>query len=118
LTKSAIPCKRSEVREEPAHIIEAMRPVGMTCDLDLLPRGQLPIGFAQRVLRPLLEPGNFVSNVDCLAALGKLLQFENLAFEVGNGFFEIEIVEHSPCRVRRMVGARMPRKFAMRGRKR
>ena len=73
----------------------------MTGDLDLLPWRQRAIGFAQGVLRPLFQPCDLVADIDRLAVLGKLFQFEDLPLEVGNRLFEIEIIEHALCGIHR-----------------
>ena len=72
-----------------------MRPVGMARDLHLLPWRQRLVDVAQRVARALLEPRDLVADIDRLAVLGKLLQFEDLAFEILHRLFEIEVIVHS-----------------------
>ena len=67
----------------------------MARHLGLLPWRQLLVDLAQRVRRPLLQPRDLFGDVDRLAAIVQLLEFEDLAFEVGNGLFEIEVVVHS-----------------------
>ncbi len=66
----------------------------MAGDLRLLPRGQLAIDVLQRIRRTLLEATNLVAHLDAALFLRELLQLENLAFKVGDGFFKIEIIVH------------------------
>lgn len=96
LGEGAVAGQRREVGEQRPHVIEAVRPVGMARHLHLLPRRQLAVDVAQRLLRTLLQPGDLVGDVDGLAALRQLLQLQDLAFEVGDRLFEIEIIEHPP----------------------
>ena len=72
-----------------------MRPVGVTGYLRLLPGSQSIVEVAQRFLGALLQPLDLVGNVDGLTGFGKPPQLENLAFEILNRFFEIQIIIHA-----------------------
>src|SRR5690606_36664166 len=84
-----------EVREESLEVVEAMRAVWMAGDLLLLPWGRGPVAFAQGLGGALLETRNLFAHVDGFAAVGKLLEFEDLAFEVVDRLFKVEIVIHA-----------------------
>ena len=72
-----------------------MRPVGMARDLHLLPGRQRLVDVAQRVPERFSSRRDLIADIDRLAVLGELLQLEDLAFEIGDRLFEIEIIVHS-----------------------
>src|SRR5690606_14958221 len=90
----AVAGKRGEFGEQPVDIFQAVRTVRMAGDLRLLPWRQLAVDVLQRIGRTLLEATNLITHLDAALFLRELLQLQNLAFEVGDGFFKIEIVVH------------------------
>jgi hypothetical protein len=72
-----------------------MRPVGMAGHLRLLPGRQLAVDVAQGIGDALFEPRDLLGDIDGLAAVGELLELEDLAFQIGDGLFEVEIIVHS-----------------------
>jgi hypothetical protein len=96
LAERTVARERREVGEERADIVEAMRPVRMPGDQRLLPRRELALDVALRVFGAPRQASDLIADLDRLAVLGELFQFEDLAFEIGDGLFEIEIIIHSP----------------------
>ncbi len=90
----AVAGKRREFGEKPVDIFKAMRTVRMAGDLRLLPGRQLAVDILQRIGRAFLEAANLVAHLDAALFLREFFQLKNLAFEVGDGFFKIEIVIH------------------------
>src|SRR5690606_677047 len=74
LAKCTVTCQRCKVGEQLADIVEAVRSVRMTRDLDLLPWRQLFVDISQRIARTLFKPRDFVSHIDSFPVLGKRLQ--------------------------------------------
>ncbi|MNH43565.1 hypothetical protein D3C79_1055020 [compost metagenome] len=66
----------------------------MAGDLCLLPWGQLAIDILERIGRSFLETADLVAHLDAALFLCELFQLKDLAFEVCDGFFKIEIVVH------------------------
>ena len=107
LGKFAVAGERREIGEEACDEVEAMRPVGMAGDLRLLPGGEFLVEVFQSVRRALFQPLDLVGDIDGAASLLKPLQFEDLAFKVGDRLFKIEIIVHGPlvlCRNRSSTG--------------
>ncbi len=66
----------------------------MAGDLRLLPWGQFAVDIFKRIGRAFLETADLVAHLDTALFLSEFLQLKDLAFEVGDGFFKIEIVIH------------------------
>ncbi|MNV10643.1 hypothetical protein D3C71_1011790 [compost metagenome] len=94
LAEIAVTGERRELGEQMRRVIDEMRALRMTCNLSLFPGSKLGIDLAGGFLDARLEPGDFVRRVDALVFGRELLQLVNLALEVRDGLFEIEISLH------------------------
>ena len=91
LGEDAVAGEWHEISDQPADVIEAMRPFGMSGHLNLLPRGQARIGLAQQPGGAALQAPDLVGNIE-FAGRRKPAQFLDLAFELGDRPLEIEKV--------------------------
>ena len=91
LGKCAVAGERHEFGDQPADVIEAMRPLGMPGHLDLLPRRQARIGLAQQPVGAALQAPDLVGDVE-FAGRREPAQLLDLAFELGDRPLEIEKV--------------------------
>ena len=87
--KRAVAGQRCEIFNQFFDVIEAMRAVWVTRDLDFLRRGQFAVNAFQLAIDFVLQLGDIVGNIDA-AAVGNVAKLFNLGFQVGNGFFEFE----------------------------
>ena len=69
----------------------------MARDLDLLPRVELAVGLAQQLVGLGLQLAHFLGDVH-IAGVVQVAQFFDLAFELGDRFFEIEKSRHDGFR--------------------
>src|SRR6185437_1520951 len=93
LGEGAVARERREIGDQPVDDVEPVRPVGMTRDLHLLPRRQPGIDLVQLPVELGLEPLYLVGDVE-IGRVRQMPQLLDLVFELGDGFFEIEIVFH------------------------
>ncbi len=73
-----------------------MRALRMARHLRLLPGRQLAVNLDQGLIGAGGEPVDLLVDGHDGIVRRERLEFEDLAFEVGNRLFEIEVVEHSP----------------------
>jgi hypothetical protein len=66
-----------------------MRPLGVACDLGLLPGRQLGVGLAQQLLGARLEPRDLIPELQ-VAALGQMAQLLDLALELADRLLEVQ----------------------------
>lgn len=66
----------------------------MARNLRLLPGRKLAIQIQQRVLRTLFEPRDVVADIEAAFVIADPLQLQDLAVEIGDRFFEVEVVVH------------------------
>jgi hypothetical protein len=90
----AVAGQRRELVEQGFGIVLEMRPVRMSCDLRFLPRIELAVDLGHGVAGSGFEPGDFIAGVDALVLVRKLPQLKDLAFQIGDRFFEIKIIVH------------------------
>ncbi len=93
LAKGAVAGQRHELGDQPADIIESVRPLGMSRHLHLLPRGQPRIGLAQEPRGAGLEPADLVGDVE-IAGGRQMAQLFDLAVELADWPLEIEKMAH------------------------
>lgn len=94
LGKLAVAGERGEVFEEFGSVVEEMRALRMARDLRLLPGGQLGVDVGHRLAGAHFQPADLIRRVDALIFLGKLAKLVDLAFEIRDGLFEIEVIVH------------------------
>ena len=94
LAEIAVAGERGEVLDQRIDVMPEMRALGMAGDLRLLPRRQLGIGFLQGFARLGLELGEFLFDRDRALLGGERFQLGDLALQLGDGLFEIEISTH------------------------
>src|ERR1019366_1723044 len=95
LAELAVAGDRGEFLEQRRGIIAGVRAVGMARDLGLLPRRQFGVDFPERLLRLDLELGDLIADGHALALLAQRAQLLDLALQVRDRFFEIEVASHS-----------------------
>jgi hypothetical protein len=89
VAESPVAGERCVLGEERSDIVGKMRPLGMACDLGLLPWGELGIGLAQELLGARLEARDLVLEVE-VAAVGEVTQLLDLAFQLADRLLELE----------------------------
>ena len=94
LAELAVAGERHELRDQPADVVEAMRPLRMARHLGFLPRRQLGVEVPERQRRLGFEPADVLGDGDGVAALLHRAQLLDLGFQLGHRFFEIEITAH------------------------
>jgi hypothetical protein len=87
LTEFPVAGERGELLDQGLGVIAGMRPVGVTGDLRLLPRGQLGVDFAQGLLRFRFEFGDLLADGDAVVLLAERT-VSDLALQVGDRLFE------------------------------
>jgi len=85
----AVAGQRREIGDQGVHIVQAMRPVRMAGDLHFLPGGQFSVGLRQLFVDAGLQPFDLVNDAD-FAVVAEMTQLLDLAFQLGDRFFEIE----------------------------
>ena len=93
LRERPITGKRREIRDQTGYAIHRMRPALMTRDQDLLPRRELVIGLGEKPVSLDLKLGHLFSDIHVTVGV-EVPQFLDLAFKLGDGFFEIKIIGH------------------------
>ena len=96
--KVAVPCKRRVVSEQRVDIILAVGPFGMAGDLTFPPGGQRAVEIVQQLGRLVVQGLGFGGNVHFLIGPCQCAQLFRLAFDLGQGFFEIQILRHEILR--------------------
>ena len=86
--------RREILDQELAGIVDEMRPVGMAGDLRLLPGRQLGVDVGERLAGARLQPGDLVIDGDRVALVAERAQLLDLALEIGDRLFEIEVAAH------------------------
>ena len=76
-------------------VILRLRAVGMAGDLGLLPRGETRVGGAQLLVGDGGQSRDLVGDVDAIG-LRHTAELFDLAFQLGDGFFEVEEMTHGP----------------------
>lgn len=107
LGKLAVAGQRREFLEQGLGVIDEMRSLRVARDLRLLPGIELGIDFDDRLTDANLQPADFIGGVDALVFRCELLQLDDLAFEVGDRLFEVEIIVHE-VRFRSLCPGRFP----------
>ena len=90
---SPVTGQRREILDQGVHVIQGMGPVRMAGNLRLLPGGQLCIGLLQKLVHLGLQFTDLFGNVDP-AIIRQVAEFLDLAFQLGDGFFEFKEVMH------------------------
>ncbi len=91
--EGAVAGQRGEAGDQRVDVVLRLRPIGMAGDLGFLPRGQLGVGGAELLVGDRGQAADFVGDIDA-ARLRHPPQLLDLAFEFGDGFFEIEEMAH------------------------
>ena len=100
LAELSVAGERLEIGDEAGDVVLCVRPVGMAGDLRLLPGRQPGIDAGERVARLALERRDLVGDRDAVGARLQPPQLLDLAFEVGDRLFEVEVGSHrAPCAV-------------------
>ena len=94
LGEGAVAGERREILHQTIDVVTEMRTLGMAGDLRLLPGRQLGIGLFQGLLGLGLELGEFLLDRHGALLGRERLQLGDLAFELRDRFFEIEIGAH------------------------
>ncbi len=89
----AVASQGREFFEQPFDAVDGMRPLGVARHLNLVPGGELGVGLAQQAVRLGLQLTDFLGDADVAVGL-EVPKFLDLAFELGDGFFEIKILGH------------------------
>ena len=66
-----------------------MWPIGMTCDLGLLPRRQVSVRVHQQSAGLGFQLGDFLADI-CVARISEVAQLPDLALEFSDRLFEVE----------------------------
>src|SRR5262249_6789340 len=90
----AVACQRREIDQHLLDVIQGMRPLGMARHLRLLPGLKIGVGLFKRRLRFHAKSRDFLPDRYAAFTLTESAQFLDLAFKLGNRFFEIEIGTH------------------------
>ena len=101
LGKGAVAGERRELVDQPGDVVEAVRPLGMARDLNLLPRRQLRVALADEPRHLRFEPPDLLGDVEA-AIVRQPAQLVDLAFELGDRPLELEKMPHQ--RFRRASG--------------
>ena len=101
LAELAVTCQRRPFGDQLADIVGKVRALRMTGHLGLLPGGEAAVDFHQSLVGAAGEAVHLFVDRHGLIGRGHGLEFGNLACEVGNGFFEIEVRLHRT----RLLGA-------------
>ena len=82
-----------EIADHGGQDIFDVRAVGMTRDLDRLPRGELLVNALKLAFDFALQFANFLGNVDVTGSR-QVLQLFDFAFEIGDRFLEVQEIAH------------------------
>ncbi len=78
VAEGAVAGERRKVFEQTLDVVAEMGPLGVSCDLGLLPGRQLGIGLTEKLVGTLLEPRDLIGEIK-IAAMGKVMEFLDLA---------------------------------------
>jgi hypothetical protein len=90
-----VACERRVVLEQAGDVVGEMRPLGMARDLGLLPGVELGVGLPEQLLRPGLEAGDLVGEVE-VAAVREVAQLLDLAFQLADRLLEFQQLRSLP----------------------
>jgi hypothetical protein len=88
--------ERRVVVEQAGDVVREMRPLRLARDLGLLPGRELGIGLPQQPFGAGLEPADLLRQVELAAAGVQVAQLLDLAFQLADGFLEIEQLASLP----------------------
>jgi len=91
VAEGAVAVEFAEVLGDEVEVVGEERAAGVAGDLDGLPGGEVVVDFGGELDEVLAELADFGGVVDAAGAL-EVLEFGDLGFEFGNGFFEVEPV--------------------------
>jgi hypothetical protein len=94
LAKGAVPGQRRELGKERGNIVAAMRAFGVARHLAFAPRRQRLVEVAQHVRRLAVERAGLFLDIHLLVGARERAQFFGLALDLGEGFFEVEVMGH------------------------
>jgi hypothetical protein len=94
LGEFAVACERHELIEQGFGVIFEMRTGGVPGDLGFLPGRKPRIDLRHGVAGAGFEPADLLAGIDAFVFGGKFPQFKNLAFQIGDRFFEIKVIVH------------------------
>jgi hypothetical protein len=90
--KVAVARQRCEFGEQGVDVILAMGPVGVPRDLTFLPGCQRLVEVAQHLRGLLVKRDGLLLDIHPVVGAGHGPKFLGLAFDLGQGFFEFEVV--------------------------
>jgi hypothetical protein len=90
--KGPVACQAGEFGEQLVDVVLAMRPVRVPRHLALLPGRQVLVEIAQRRIRLAVQRLGLLRHVHAGVGLRHRAKLFRLAFDVGEGLFEIEIL--------------------------
>ena len=97
LGEGAVAGERRELVDQPADIVQAVRPLRMARDLDLLPRRQLRIALADEPRHLRFKPADLLGDIEA-AIVRQAAQLVDLAFKLGDRPFELQKMPHQRFR--------------------
>src|SRR5690606_4052504 len=89
LAEAAVAGERRPVRHERIDVVAGVRPLGMSGNLNLLPRAELGIGLPEQAVGLRFEPRHLVGDVE-IAGVREMAELLDLALELGDRPLEIE----------------------------
>ena len=90
----AISRQRRELGEKLGDVVLAVRAFWMTCDLAFPPRRQVLVEIVKQFRRLGIKCCRLVRDIHLGIRTGQSAQLLGLAFDLGQGFFEIKILRH------------------------
>ena len=90
--KVAITRKRRELGKEGGDVVAGVRAVGVAGDLAFAPGREVLVEVAQQRLGLAVKRGGLLLDVHLGVGAGDGAQFLGLALDLGQGFFEVEVV--------------------------
>ena len=99
LAEFAVAGQGREVLDQPANVIDAMRPLRMARDLGLLPGREARVEVGQGLGGLGLQLGQLFADRRRIPALRQGPEVFDPGFQFGDGLFKIEIGDHGPDRL-------------------
>jgi len=88
----AVAAQLDELVDQPGQVVDEVRPLGMAGHLGLLPGGQTGIGLAPQFAQPRAQGVDLAVETARPGRIGEPRQLLDLAFQLGDRLFELEIV--------------------------
>ena len=86
--------ERGEILDQPLGVVDEMRPVRVAGDLRLLPGREPGVDVGKRLVGPRFQAVDLLVDGDGVTLVAERLELLDLALEVGNRLFEVEIGAH------------------------